>query len=114
MMRWRTKVPPAPGVYRVVERRAPVWYCKWTGRHWCVGADTIEEAAHETMPRATPEAWALPRLRDYRSAAERAAAFDEAAWPEAWTWDEQRPRTPSAASPEAVARLLAWRRPTVE
>lgn len=43
-----TGVPPTPGVYRVREPRAAVWYRRWDGRTWRLGGATPAEAWHST------------------------------------------------------------------
>jgi hypothetical protein len=98
---WQTGTPKTPGVYRVAEPRASVWYCLWTGQHWCVGADSIEEAACETLMRSPPTAWGRQRqwARDARNSAHRQAASLDA---------PERSQKRVKACPEAVARLRAW------
>lgn len=40
--------PPSPGVYRVQEPRAAIWYRRWDGRAWRLGGATPHEAWHST------------------------------------------------------------------
>jgi hypothetical protein len=79
---WNHGAPPTPGVYRVIEPRAAVWYSRWTGRHWCLGSDSLAEAAAETEPRGRPpDGWRPARKREHDRAAVAGLRLSPAAKP---------------------------------